>query len=299
MPAAPADDRLAAVRTLVHVVDCGSLTEAGRRTGLTPSAVSRQISRLEEALGVRLLERSTRSVRPTDAGLELCQRTRPLFDAFADATAAVRDSARELRGRLRLSASPALARTRLVPVLARLAAAHPALRFDVVLTAKRLDFFEDELDLAIREGPLDDSTLVARRLGTTEIFLCASPAYVAARGNVKSFADLADHDLLMVPAAEALRNLVAGRGGRRSELVARIVVNDLFCVRDLAEAGAGIGVLPDYVAAPALASGSLVRVLPDESLAELPIHAVWPSRRHLPRRVSVLLDALRDVFAAP
>jgi DNA-binding transcriptional LysR family regulator len=292
-------DRLAAVRTFVQVVESGSLTEAGRRAGLTPSAVSKQITRLEEALGVRLLERTTRSVRATDAGLELCQRTRPLFEAFAEATASVRDRSRDVRGRIRLSTTPALARTRVLPALAALAAEHASLDFEVLLTGTRLDFFESELDLAVREGPLEDSSLVARRLGTSAVLLCASPAYLQRRGRVRTAEDLEKHDLLLVPAAESVGSSPAlrGRNGRRLALQARFRVNDLFAVRELAEAGAGIAPLPDYVAAGALESGALVRVLPRAAIAELPIHAVYPSRRHLPRRVTVVLDALGEAFA--
>jgi DNA-binding transcriptional LysR family regulator len=293
-------DPLAAVRTLVQVVDSGSLTEAGRRFGLTPSAVSKQISRLEETLGVRLLERTTRSVRATDAGLELCQRTQPLFEAFAEATGAVRERRHEIRGRVRISATPALGRTRVLPVLTRLAAEHRGLDFDVVLTGARLDFFENELDLAVREGPLDDSSLVARSLGRCSVFLCASPAYVAGHERVRTLGDLERHELVLVPAAATLADLPQLRtaAGKRLRLESRFRVNDLFGVRELAEAGAGIAALPDYVADDAIASGALVRLLPRLTVAELPVHAVYPSRRHLPRRVELVLDALSAAFAA-
>jgi DNA-binding transcriptional LysR family regulator len=298
MPSQIPPDRLADVRTFVQVVESGSLTEAGRRAGLTPSAVSKQISRLEEALGVRLLERTTRSVRATDAGLELCQRTRPLFEAFAEATAAVRERSRDVSGRIRLSTTPALARTRVLPALTDLATEHPGLDFELVLTGTRLDFFESELDIAVREGALEDSSLVARSLGTSHVFLCASPEYLARRGRVRSADDLERHDLLLVPAAESLAANAALRGhnGRKLTLRARFRANDLFTVRALAEAGAGIAPLPDYVAGDAIASGKLVRVLSRIDIAEIPIHAVYPSRRHLPRRVALVLNALAAAF---
>ncbi len=279
------------------MVDSGSLTEAGRRLRLTPSAVSKQISRLEESLGVRLLERTTRSVRATDAGLELCQRTRPLFEAFAEATSAVRDRGRELSGRVRISASPALGRTRVLPVLARLAVEHASLDFDVVLTGKRLDFFEDELDIAVREGALDDSSLVARRLGTSSVFLYASPAYVRKHGRLRSIAEIDRHDLLLVPAADALRELSQLRGTPKPR-DPRFRINDLLSLRELAESGAGIAALPDYVADSSVASGNLVRLLGTAAIAEIAIHAVYPSRRHLPRRVGVVIDALSAAFQA-
>lgn len=285
---------LGAIRSLVLAVEAGSLSDAGRRLGLTPSAVSKQLSRLETALGARLLERTTRRVRPTAAGSALVQRTRPLFEAFDDAAAAVRDLQVEVRGRLRLSASRAFGRLRLVPLVAKLAAAHPQLEVDVVLDARRLDFIDDDIDLAVREGPLADSSLTARKLGELTVQLYAAPAYLVRRRPPRSLEDLRRHDLLTVPPAGPTTDLalLRGRSGRPLGLAARIQVNDLLALADLAEAGAGIAVLPDYVAAPALARGSVVRVLPRVTLARLPVHAVYPSRRHVPRRLQIVLDAL-------
>lgn len=293
-------DRLEALRTFVHIVDLGSLSGAARRAGLTPSAVSKQVSRLEESLGVRLLERTTRSVRATASGLELCRRIRPLFEALAEATASTREGGDAIRGCVTITASPALGRTWLMPVLGRVGAGHPGLSFDVRLTGKRVDFFEDDVDLALREGSLDDSTLVARRLGEAVVMLVASREYLAARGTPRTVEDLERHDLLLVPAAETLRDFAGWktRDGRRVNLEPRYRVNDLFALGELAAQGAGIAALPDYVAGPALAGGKLVQVLKSAPVARIPIHAVYPSRRHLPRRVSVLLDALSQAFAA-
>jgi LysR family transcriptional regulator, regulator for bpeEF and oprC len=291
-------DNLLAVRTLVHVVETRSLTEAARRLELTPSAVSKQISRLEESLGVRLLERTTRQVRPTDAGLELAQRTSPLFDGFAEATTAAREHRHDICGRVRISTSPALGRTRILPVLAALAKEHRALDFDIVLTGKKLDFFEDELDLVVREGPLEDSSLVARRLGASRVMLCASPAYVKRHGRPRAVEDLGKHELLLVPAADVLRHLPALRAQLRSgeRVEPRFRINDLFALKDLAESGAGIAALPDYVAASCIHAGTLVHLLPRTKIADISIHALYPSRRHLPRRVSIVLDALAAAF---
>lgn len=284
----------AAIRTLVLAVDGGSLTGAARRVGLTPSAVSKQLSRLENALGARLLERTTRSVRPTAAGLELVRRARPLFDAFDEAATAVRDLRDEVRGRVRISASRAFGRVCLMPLLARLAAEHPRLEIDVLLNARRLDFIEDGIDLAIREGALEDSTMTARRIGSTEVLLCAAPAYLERRGRPRSLDDLARHDLLAVPQSGPASDLtrLRGKDGRRLKLEPRFRVNDLVALGELAEAGAGIAFLPDYVAEAALERGSLARLLPRTRIASIALHAVYPSRRHLPRRVQVVLDAL-------
>jgi DNA-binding transcriptional LysR family regulator len=285
---------LIAIRTLIQAVDAGSLTDAGRRLGLTPSAVSKQLSRLEGVLGARLLERTTRRVRPTAAGLELVQRARPLFEAFEEASAAVRALQTTIRGRVRISAARAFGHVCLLPLLSRLAAEHEGLAFDVLLDARRLDFIEDEIDLAIREGPLEDSSLIARRLGSVEVVLCAAPAYLRRRPPPRTLDDLGRHDLLAVPASGPTTDLsrLRGSSGERLGLEPRIRVNDLLALRALAEDGAGIAFLPDYVAGPALQRGTLARVLPRTSLMHVPMHAVYPSRRHLPRRVCLVLDAL-------
>lgn len=276
-------------------VEAGSLTQAGRLLGLTPSAVSKQISRLETALGARLLERTTRRVRATAAGFALVQRAQPLFEAFDEAGAAVRDLQTEVRGRVRLSASRAFGRLVLMPIVARLAAEHPHLELDVVLDARRLDFFEDDLDVAVREGPLADSSLTARKLGEVAVRLYASPRYCAAHAAPRRLDDLRQHDLLVVPASGPASDvaLLRDRHGRRLGLAPRIRVNDLLALADLAERGAGIAVLPDYVAAPGLAADRLVAILPRTTLTTIPLHAIYPSRRHLPRRVQVVLEALR------
>jgi DNA-binding transcriptional LysR family regulator len=285
---------LPAVRSLVLAVEHGSLTAAGRRLGLTPSAVSKQLSRLEHALGARLLERSTRRVRPTAAGAALVQRVQPLFEAFDEAGAAVRDLQTAVRGRVRISASRAFGRLVVLPVVARLAAAHPELELDVVLDARRLDFFEDDLDLAVREGPLADSSLTARRIGDAAVGLYAAPSYRSAHGMPRRLDDLRRHDLLAVPASGPASDLALLRDarGRKLGLAPRLRVNDLLALADLAEQGAGIAILPDYVASPAVGRRRLVPVLPRVTLTRLPIHVVYPGRRHLARRVQVVLDAL-------
>ena len=281
---------LPALRTLVLVVDTGSFTEAGKKCGLTPSGVSKQLSRLEDVLGVRLFERTTRKVRPTLAGLELCLRVRPLFESFEDAARAVADQQERIEGRLRISAAPAYGRAVLIPALKALCETHPALRLELQLTGRRLDFVEDEIDLAIREGALVDSSLIARSLGVALVGLYASAGYVKRRGAPRGLADLARHDVVTVPLANA--GLSLHPDVRRLALVPRFQVDDLFAVAELAESGAGIAPLPDYLARARVERGSLQRLLPRTDVARFPIHAVYPSRRHLPRRVQAVVDAL-------
>ena len=286
--------QLGGLRTLALAVEHGSLTAAASHLGLTPSAASKQLSRLEDALGARLLERTTRRLRPTAAGRELAERARPLLDALDEAAGAIRDRQADVAGRVRISATRGFGRVCLMPILARLAAEHPRLELDVVLSANRLDFVDDEIDLAIREGALDDSSLTARRLPDVEVVVCASPAYLARRGTPRTLDDLVRHDVLTVPASGPASDLsrLRGRGGRRLDLAPRIRVNDLVALATLAEEGAGVAFLPDYAARDGIARGTLTRVLPRTTIARLPMHVLYPSRRHLPRRVQVVLDAL-------
>ena len=286
--------QLAALRALVLAVEHGSLTAAAGRLACTPSAVSKQLSRLEDALGARLLERTTRRIRPTAAGADLVALARPLLESLDEAAGTIRDRGADVAGRVRISATRSFGRICLMPILARLAVEHPRLELDVVLSAARLDFIEDEIDLAIREGPLDDSSLTARRLREVEIVVCASPAYLAKRGTPRTLDELARHDVLAVPASGPASDLsrLRGRGGRRLGLVPRIRVNDLLSLAALAEDGAGLAFLPDYVARDAIARGALRRILPRTTIARLAVHALYPSRRHLPRRVQVVLAAL-------
>jgi len=281
------------LRSLVFAIEAGSFTLAARKLGITPSGVSKHISRLEDALGARLLERTTRSVRATHAGRELYRRVRPLFEAFEEAEAAVREQQDEIAGSVRISAAPAFGRACLVPALAALAHEHPKLDFEVQLTGRRLDFVEDEIDLAVREGALVDSTLTALKLGQTDVLLCAAPRYLELYGRPRKVSDLERHTMLSLPTnAPALRR-AHGTALRGLKLHSRFRVDDLFSLRDLAERGAGIAALPDYLARSSLESGALSVVLPRTRIASVPVQIVFPTRRHLPRRVTAVIEAIR------
>jgi DNA-binding transcriptional LysR family regulator len=281
------------LRSLVFAVEAGSFTLAARKLGITPSGVSKHISRLEDALGARLLERTTRRVRATDAGRELYRRVRPLFEAFDEAEAAVRQQQDEIAGNVRISAAPAFGRACLVPALAALSHEHPKLTYDVQLTGRRLDFVEDEIDLAVREGAMVDSALTAIKLGLTDVLLCAAPRYLETSGRPRKVSDLERHTMLSLPAnAPALRR-AHSTALRGIKLVSRFRVDDLFSLRELAERGVGIAALPDYVARPLLESGALTVVLPRTLIARVPVQIVFPTRRHLPRRVTAVIEAIR------
>ncbi len=279
---------IAGIWTFVRTVEAGSLSGAARRLGRTPSSVSKSLRRLEDRLGARLLHRTTRRMQPTQQGLDLYGRCRPLFDAFAEAEDRVRERRTALDGVLRITATPALGRALLAPALVAFAREHPAVTFDVLLTGHRLDLVEANVDVAIREGRLVDSRLVARHLGQAASVLCATPAYLAARPVPCRPADLARHELLLPAGAPAreLRRLPSGR----------FVVNDLYTLVDLVRGDCGIAALPAYLVADDLATGRLRRVLPRMPLPTVPITALTLDRRHQPRRTRVFLEFLGAWF---
>lgn len=296
---------LTGIWTFVRTVELGGLSAAARALGRTPSSVSKSLRLLEERLGARLLHRTTRRVQPTEAGLELYRRCRPLFEAFGEAEDAVRERRTELAGPIRVTATPTLGRARLVPALVAFVRRHPDVRLDLHLTAHRVDLAEEAIDVAVREGRLADSRLVATRLGTFGIVLCASPAYLARRGTPRTPADLGGHEMLAVPAmvdpdglAIDARRFRLPPGGTFAA-TARFVVNDLATVADLARADCGIAALPAYLVEEDLAAGRLCRILPTLPLPEFPVTALTLDRRHQPRRTRALLEFLTEWFAGP
>lgn len=291
-------EALPSIWTLIQVIDAGSLSGAAQELGITPSGVSKQLSRLEKQLGIRLLQRTTRRVRPTEEGMALYRRCRPLFEALGEAEEAVRTMQNSLSGRLRITATPAFGRARLVPAIGEFADRHPDLSIELVFAAHRIDLVEEGIDLAVREGPLPDSSLIATKLGEMRIILCASPAYLERRTAPTEFDALKDHDIVSVPVAgldSDPRRIELAHGGRL-DLRPRILVNDLFSVRELALSGRGIAPLPDYMVERDLANGLLVQVLREARLPRLPITALYPERRFQPVRTKTLLDFLVDRF---
>ncbi len=287
-------ETLPAIWTLIQVIELGSLSAAAKKLGVTPSGVSKQVSRLEIQLGTRLLHRTTRRIKPTEEGVALCDRCHPLFDALNEAEEAVRTMRSSLSGHLRVTATPAFGRAKLVPAIGDFLGRNPELSIDVVLSAGHLDLIEGGIDLAIREGRLSDSTLIATKLGEFRIMLCASPGYLAGAGIPNRLTDLERHDFLTVPIPG--REVDPGRirlpDGSRLDLKPRIVVNDLFALRELARQDRGVVPLPDYMVEDDFAGGRLIQILPEQSWPAMAITGLVPERRFQPNRVRALLDFL-------
>jgi DNA-binding transcriptional LysR family regulator len=294
--------QLEAIELFALAVETRSFAAAARRLGVTPSAVSRRVARLERELGVPLLARTTRSLRLTDDGAAFHERCVRVLDELREAREALARSSTRPSGVLRVDAPVALGRTVLAPALPRFLDRHPEVRVDLTLRDHHVDAAAEGLDVLVRIGQLGEPNLVARRLGESRVVHLASPAYLRRRGVPRAPADLARHDCVgyLRDGQPAPFHFVAPGGAVQAVSVAgRVHASDADALRALAVAGKGIVALFDFLARDELARGALVRVLPHHPGTTWPIHALYPKNRHLLPKVGVFLDFLRELLAAP
>jgi DNA-binding transcriptional LysR family regulator len=291
-------DQLKRMAVFAEVVAAGSLTAAAGRLGMTPSAVSQHLRQLEQALGLALMHRTTRRLTLTEAGeryREGCAAMVAAARAADHALARLRD---EPEGELRLAAPIGLG-GRLITALAPLRR-HPRLSLTLLLDDSLIDLIQNRVDIALRVGTLPDSGLVARKIGSLGLQLCAAPAYLAARGWPQHPRDLVQHDWLgsrgSNPAGEVLE-LTGSHGEQETvRLQARVRANQISALHALCVQGWGIGVGVSDEDRTALADGRLMAVLPDWKMADLPVYAVTQRRTEQPAKVRHTLDLLQLGF---
>lgn len=285
---------------LVRVAETGSMTRAAARLHLTPAAVSAAVRRIEAALGVRLFERTTRSLHPTDEGLVVIEGCQRVVDGWQRTLEEAHASRSELVGTVHLSAPADTTYQLVAPVLVELCEAHPRLQVVVHSSDTVHHLHRDALDMAIRYGPLKDSTLTARRLAEHPGVLVAAPAYLERHGRPQRPADLAEHRCITLQLGGAVFTewTLHADGRRYTVSLRRPLCGDGYLARRWAVAGVGIAFKSLFDVIDDLEAGRLVRVLPDCSAGPSAIHAVFPSGRHQPARVRALDAALSAAFAA-
>ena len=294
-------DRFASMRAFVAVVEGGSFVRAADRLASSTSTLSRQIAELEQHLGVRLLNRTTRKLSLTEGGQAFYERAVQVLADLDEAELLAGSAAAAPRGTLRLTCSHAMGVQRVAPAIATFVARYPEVRFDVSVSDRIVDLVEEGFDLAIRIGQVGSDQLVARRLCTTRMVVCASRAYLKARGTPRTPADLAQHAAMTYaysPSARTWR--LIDRQGRPHEVrvAGALHSNSGDLAVAAAIAGLGIALEPDFLVEPALAAGLLVRVLPKYESAPADIWAVYPSRRHLSAKVRLFVEHVVREFAA-
>jgi DNA-binding transcriptional LysR family regulator len=290
------------IAVFVHVVQAGSFTAAARQRNVPKSTLSRAVTRLEEAVRARLLQRTSRSISLTEAGRAFYDRAAPHIAGLRDAAEAL-DSEDQPQGTLRITAAPDAGEGFLGEALVRFTARYPLVHVEVDLSARRSNLIEEGFDGAIRATmKVDDASLVARRLFTSETHLFASPAYLARRGTPAALEDLTAHDcVLFRPVEGKNRWTLSGSGGeeRTVDVTGRLAGADFAFVHAALRAGAGIGTMPSFLATRSLAEGTLVRVLPGWSQAAGTLFFVYPAARHVPRKVIAFRDFMLESFGRP
>ena len=290
-------DRIGDIALFLRVLDLGSISAAARTLDLSVAVASQRLKRLERELGVRLLHRTTRQLHPTPEGLLLAEQGRVLVEDLEALADGLRRTGSGVAGTLRVKLPSTFGRMYVSPLLPEFLALHPDVRVSVDLSDVKVDLVSAGMDLAIRIGTLDDSSLVARQLAINRRVLCASPDYLERRGVPRTPADLAEHECLLLVGSQGRQDTWRLRDGDTEVSVrvgGRIESNQGELLRDAAVAGLGIALHSTWHVSDDLRAGRLRVVLPDHPLPESGIHAVMPQRRLVPPRVRAFVDFLAD-----
>ncbi|MFM0249052.1 LysR family transcriptional regulator [Paraburkholderia sediminicola] len=294
-------DTLVSMKVFRHVVEVGSFVGAAERMEMSAAMASKHVMHLEQQLGARLLNRTTRRVAPTEAGREYYERLSQVLTELEEAEQVVGAASVVPQGRLRVSSLSAFGLSHVMAAVADYAAQYPQVTVDITLSDRVVELIDEGFDVAIRASPsgLKSSSLIARQIATAHLVLCASPAYLRRHGTPKTVADLARHNYLQYAGVAPLEIATAtGNGTPRVRLTGNLIVNHLEAQRVIVLQGAGIAMLGTEVIGDDLAAGRLVPLLVDDvPPRELPIHVVYASRRHLSAKVRSFVDFLADRFA--
>jgi len=294
-------DRLQSMEVFRWVVDLGSFSRAADRLDLSKATVTAHIAGLENRLGIKLLNRTTRKLALTDDGSAYLDHVRRVLADVEETESMLTAGRTTPRGVLRIDLPTAIGRQFVVPALPRFAAQHPGLRVIAILEDRRVDLFEEGVDAALRIGPLADSSLVARRVYEASFATCASPDYLALHGTPQAPADLAAHQCLGLysMSAGAVLEWAFEKDGER--VVFRpegaLAVSNGEALLDAAVAGAGIAMMFDVMSSRWIASGALTPILQDwQRKDRYPISVVYPQNRHLSAKVRVFSDFVAGLF---
>lgn len=290
-------DRIDVMRLFIRVADTGNFSKVARASGISQPTVSKLIASLEERLGSQLLHRTPRALNLTGAGREFYDASVEILARLDQAEAQVTQSESSPSGLVRVALSPGFGRTQVVPHLPAFFARHPDITIDFDIAQRPVDLIEAGLDVAIRIGALDDSTMKARRIGAMAYITAASPAYVERFGTPRTPADLTSHRCIGFVARDAIRPW-AFKGGVTHLPGGPMRSNDAEYIRAAVLAGIGIGHNAGWLYAKDVADGRLVRLLPDCVPEPFPIHAVWPGSRPPAAKTRVFIEFLAEVFAA-
>ncbi|TWC76458.1 LysR family transcriptional regulator [Rhizobium sp. SJZ105] len=291
---------LQGISAFVHAVETGSFTAAAARMGVSKSATGKSVARLEERLGIRLLDRTTRSLNLTTEGQAYYQSCLKVLEELNAAETLLASRKRVISGTLRINLPISFGRLCVMPVLRQVADRNPDLNLDISFTDRQVDLVEEGIDLVVRLGdPGDHASLIGRRFGTQRSIICAAPAYLERCGRPASVEELVNHDCLaFAKDGRPLPWAVCGPDGtvRAFVIQPRHTISHGEALRDATVNGLGLAYLSTWLAAEALHSGRLEVVQIPTPAQDVPITALWPRSRDLAPKVRVVVDALVEAF---
>jgi DNA-binding transcriptional LysR family regulator len=292
---------VATLQLFIEVVRQGSFAAVARDRNLDPSSVSRAIANLEEELGIRLFQRTTRQLSPTEAGQLYFERIEPLVEEMQQAVDAATDVADQPKGKLRVTASVSFGLKCIVPILPEFQALYPDLTVELFLTDAVVDLFADRIDLAVRLGTLADSTLIAQQLMRTHYVVCASPAYLQRFAPLNHPTDVTHHNCLLFPLAGfRSRWIFKALTGEQTKVsvTGQTIISSGIALQQCAIAGMGLALLPNWLIDEELKSGTLINVFPAYEVTATDFNTaawlIYPSRAYIPLKVRVLIDFFKQ-----
>ncbi|WP_282412748.1 LysR family transcriptional regulator [Pseudomonas sp. PS01299] len=292
-------DRLAAMETFVYVVETGSFSAAARRLNIGQPAVSKTIAQLEKRLAVSLLLRSTRGLTPTEAGLAFFERARRAIDEANEADNAARGSASGLSGNLRISAAVTFGRLHVVPQLGPFLEQHPQLNIDLMLDDRNINLVEEGIDVALRMGPLSDSSLTVRKIADCRRVVLGTPAYFARHGEPSCPADLDKHQGIVYNlSGGATWIFTQGSEQQTQTLTGRLRVSAAEGLRAAVLADQGLTIASQWMFAPELASGAVRAVMSDWVLPDQDLWAVFPTGRMVSAKARAFVDYVQGLLTS-
>ena len=291
-------DTLDLMRTFVAVADTQSFTGAGRRLGRSKALISKHVGELEERLGVRLINRTTRTVQVTEIGRAYYERARTLISDLESLEEAIKSESGVPKGRIKITAPQTLGEMELMEMLQAFRTRHPGLEVDLFVADRIVDLIAEGFDVALRVTTLQDSTLIARKLCDVRLLLCASPAYLQGAGRPRTPRDLTRHDCII---DTNIRWRESWRFGPSSaEEIVRVnpclTVNSATAVHRAVHRGMGIGFIPEFAVARDLKAGRLIALFEDRTVQQLGVYLVYPQRLHVSAKVRAFIDFTADWY---
>jgi DNA-binding transcriptional LysR family regulator len=293
-------DTLDGFKTVIAVVETGSFTAAADRLAMSKALVSKYVGEIEKQLGIRLFNRSTRTLSLTEAGKSYYQGALSLTNKYAQLVDTVTGEQTNPRGLIRISTSVTFGDTVLAPKLPLFLKQYPDLKVEIQLTDRKIDMLEEGIDVVIRIGGVDDSNLIARQINHFPLALCASPAFLKEHGIPKKVTDLLKVNCIVDSNFKIAKQWpFTDKNGYTQTITinSNVAVNSPRSVRALAISGAGVGLIPKFIAQDALDKGLLLTVLSEYKTVSFGMFAIYPHRRYLPQKVRCFIDFLTEQFS--